>query len=229
MADNNMITNFFSAIKQGNQDEVQRFLRGTPNLIHEKENGISPILLAAYHGHPELAELLASKTVSLTIFEAAAIGKRAHIVRILAHDPSLVNACSDDGFQPLGLACFFGQREAAEYLIGAGARINSPSANAQKVTPLHSAAAGGHSAIVKLLLNKGADPNVCQQGDLTPLHAAAQNGDVNSIRELLLNGADAYAISAEGKTALDYATKSGRTEAVDVLKEGITKRLRIRS
>ncbi len=222
-----MSTEFFSAIKHGDQDEVQRLLRRTPDLIHKKENGISPILLATYHGHPELAELLAEKTVTLTIFEAAATGKRTHIVRILAHDPELVNAYSDDGFQPLGLACFFGHQEAAEYLIKAGARINSPSANTLKVTPLHSAAAGGYSGIVKLLLKNGADPNVRQQGDFTPLHAAAQNGNVASIRDLLLNGADAHAKSAEGKTALDYATDAGKTKAVDVLKEGITKRFRI--
>ncbi len=223
-----MTTEFFSAVKQGDQDEVQSFLRETPNLVHKKENGISPILLAIYHGHPELAELLAEKTITLTIFEAAAIGKRAHIVRILAHDPELVNAYSDDGFQPLGLACTFGHREVAEYLVGAGARVNSPSTNTLKVTPLHSAAASGHSAIVKLLLDNNADPNVTQQGDFTPLHAAAQNGNVNSIRDLLLNGADAHAKSTEGKTALDYATEAGKTEAVNVLKEGITKRFRIR-
>jgi len=223
-----MTAEFFSAIKQGDQDEVQHFLRATPNLIHEKENGISPILLAVYHGHPELAEFLAEKTVTLTIFEAAATGKRTHIVRILAHDPALVNTYSVDGYQPLGLACFFGHREAAEYLVGAGARVNSPSTNPLKVTPLHSAAAGGHSVIVKLLLKNGADPNVTRQGDFTPLHAAARNGDDVSIRSLLLNGADAHAKSAEGKTALDYATEAGKTGSVEVLKEGITKRFRVR-
>lgn len=224
-----MTAEFFTAIKNGNQDEVQRLLRVTPNLIREKENGVSPVLLAVYHGHPEVAELLAEKTVTLTIFEAAATGKRMQIARILAREPGLVNAYSEDGYQPLGLACFFGHQEAVEYLIKAGARVNSPSKNKMKVTPLHSATAGGHTAIVKLLLKHEADPNARENGGFMPLHAAAQNGDVASIRALLFEGADANAKTTEGKTALDYALESGKTEAMEVLKEGITKKFRNRN
>ncbi len=223
-----MTAEFFQAIQQGNQNEVNRLLRATPKLIHEKENGVSPILAAIYHGHPEIAELLVEKKVLLDIFEAAATGKRSQIVRILAHHPELVNAYAEDGFQPLGLACFFGHMESAEYLISAGARVNSPSGNKLKVTPLHSAAASEHTAIVKLLLEHGADPNVREQGDFTPLHAAAQNGDIASIRALLIHGADSEARTSEGKTPLDYARESGKAEAIDLLKQGITKRLRTR-
>ncbi len=223
-----MSAEFFQAIKQGNQGEVNRLLRAAPNLIHEKENGFSPVLIAVYHGHPELAGFLAERKIMLDIFEAAATGRRAQIVRILAHDPERVNTHSSDGFQPLGLACFFGHLDVAEYLIGAGARINSPSENPMNVTPLHSAAAGGHASIVQLLLDHGADPNVRDQGGFTPLHAAAQNGDVESIHALLINGADAEAKTTEGKTPLDYARKSNKPEAVDLLREGITKRFRLR-
>ncbi len=222
------MTDFFDAIKKGDQDAVKRQLRAKPELIHEKQAGLSPVLIAVYHGHAELAEFLAEKTVTLTIFEAAATGKRAQIVRILAHDPELVNAYSVDGYQPLGLACFFGHRQAAEYLIGAGARLNSPSRNPANVTPLHSAAAGSHAAIVKLLLDHGADPNARQQNDFAPLHSAAQNGDVDSIRYLLISGADSEAKSSDGKTPLELAESNGKKQAADLLKQGITKRFRPR-
>ncbi len=185
-----MSISFFDAIKQGNRHEVERQLILDPALIHVRENGLSPILIAAYHSEPAIASFLADKTVVLTIFEAAATGKINHVIRLLARDPELVNAYAEDGFQPLGLACFFGHYDTAEYLVKAGAPINSPSRNSLKAAPLHSATAGSYEKIVTMLLDHGADPNVREQNGYTALHAAAQNDDVEIIRILLLGGAD---------------------------------------
>ena len=220
------VEEFFTAVKEGRQGVVERLLRATPSLIHEKENGLSPILVAAYNNQPKLADFLAEKAVLLNIFEAAATGKTNHIIRILARDPQLVNAYPDDGYQPLGLVCFFGHLETAQYLISAGARVNTPSQNKMKITPLHSATAGGHTKLVKLLLEHGADPNARQVGGFTPLHAAAENGDVEAIRALLFYGADQDAKSCEGKSPLDYALESRKPEAAKLLREGITRRFR---
>lgn len=222
------VKEFFASIREGKQEVVERLLRANPALIHEKESGLSPVLVASYNKQPRLADFLAEKAVALTIFEAAATGKTNQIILLLARDPQLVNAYSEDGYQPLGLACFFGHPETAQYLISAGARINSPSQNKMKVTPLHSAVAAGCSKLVKLLLQLGANPNAPQEGGFTPLHAAAQNGDVESIRALLFYGADANIKSDEGKTPLNYATEGRQFEAVEWLKRGITKRFRIR-
>ncbi len=221
-----MSISFFDAIKQGNRYEVERQLIFNPRLIRDRENGLSPIMVAAYHGRQEVASLLAEKTVTLTIFEAIAIGKLGHVVRLLARDPQLVSACLEDGCQPLGLACRFGHFEVAEYLVKAGAPINSASHNELKVTPIHSAAAGGHEKIVKMLLMNGADPNVREQEGRTPLHAAAQNGDEPTIRTLLYGGADMNIQSNDGKLPLDLALEAGHAEAAKRLKEGITKRFK---
>jgi ankyrin repeat protein len=224
-----MSAEFFAAIRQGNLEEIQRLLRLDPKLVHARdENGLSPILVAAYHQQPEIADLLVEKTVAINIFEAAATGKTNAIIRHLARDPELVNAYSEDGFQPLGLAAFFGHLEAAEYLIKAGAAINSPSRNALMATPLHSAAAGGHLKIVLLLLAHNAEPNVREQGGYTPLHIAAQNGDLIMTRALLLGGADMDLKTDDGKTPRDLALQAGHTEVADFLDEGITRRFRAR-
>ena len=223
-----MSLSFFDAIRQGNRYEVERQLIVDPSLVHTREEGLSPVLVAAYHRQRELASFLADKTIVLTIFEAAATGKINHVLRLLARDPQLVNAYAEDGFQALGLACYFGHYDTAEYLARAGAPLNSPARNDLKATPLHSAAAGKHTHIVKLLLDLGADPNVREQGGFTPLHAAAQNDDIDTVRTLLLGGADLTLKSQDGKTALDVAMETGNEKASALLGEGVTKRFKRR-
>jgi len=219
-----MSKDFFDAIKQGDMADVERRLKQDPVLIHARENGLSPILVAAYHHEPQIASFLADKTVAITIFEAAATGKINNVIRLLARDPNLVNAYSEDGFHPLGLACFFGHFDVAEYLVRAGASINSRSHNRLKAAPIQSATARGHRKIVKMLLDYGADPNIREQGGYTPLHAAAQNGDEDMIRVLLFGGADLTIASNNGKTAIDLAIEAGHEKATLLLGEGITKR-----
>ncbi|MGZ9166900.1 MAG: ankyrin repeat domain-containing protein, partial [Anaerolineales bacterium] len=206
--------------------EVERQLDADPGLIHVRQDNLSPILIAAYYGHPEIASFLADKTVALTIFEAAATGKINHILRLLARDPQLVNAYAEDGFQALGLACYFGHFDVAEYLVKAGAPVNSHSRNDLKAVPIQSAAAAGHGKIVEFLLKHKADPNIREQGGYTPLHAAAQNGDRNMIRTLLYGGADLTIQSDDGKMPLDLALEAGHTEAAKLLQEGITKQFK---
>ncbi len=219
---------FLEAIKQGDREEVERLLDADPSLIHVREEGLSPIMVAAYHGHADIASYLADKTVALTIFEAATAGKINNILRLLARDPQLVNAYNEDGFQALGLACYFGHYDVAEYLIKAGAPVNSPSRNDLKAAPIQSAAAAGRTKIVDLLLKHKADPNVREQGGYTPLHAAAQNGDLATVRVLIYGGADLDIHSDDGKLPLDLALEEGHTEVAKLLQEGITKQFKPR-
>ena len=223
-----MSERFFEAIKQGNRDEVERQLEADPGLIHAREGNLSPIIVAAYHGAPAMASFLADKTVALTVFEAAATGKINNILRLLARDPQLVNAYAEDGFQALGLACYFGHYDVVEYLVKAGAPINARSRNDLQAAPIQSAAAARHTKVVELLLKYKADPNVREQGGYTPLHAAAQNGDKATIRALLYGGADLTLKSDDGKVPLDLALEAGHTEAAKLLQEGITKQFRLK-
>ncbi len=221
-----MTADFFDAVRAGDRDTVERLLLLDPGLIHAKERGLSPVLVAAYHLEAGLADFLADKTVAINIFEAAATGRTTHLVRLLARNPDLVNEFADDGFQPLGLACFFGHLEAATYLIKAGAPVNVPSNNELRVTPLHSAAAGGHAPIVKMLLKNGAQPNVRERGGSTPIHTAAANGDVESIQLLILAGADLHIRSDDGQRPVDLAEEKEHRAAMEILKREITKRFR---
>jgi len=217
---------FFDTIKQGNLDEVQRLFFLNPSLIYEQEDGLSPVMIAMYSQKPQIANFLSDKTGSLNIFEAATTGKTNQIIRHLARNPLLVNSYSCDGYQPLGLASFFGHYETAEYLVKAGAQINTAAHNSLGVTPIQSAAAAGHVKIVILLLNNNANPNVRENNGFTPLHAAAQNGNTQMIHSLLFNGADLTIRSHSGKLPIDLAVEAGNDEAATLLKEGITRRFR---
>ena len=150
---------------------------------------MSELLQAVYSGDQKRVEELLAENPQLDVFEAAALGKVDRLRELLDQDQSLANAWADDGFQPLGLASFFGHVEAARLLVERGAEVNSASRNQMKVMPLHSAAAASDPdtryEITKLLLDHGADPNAKQQDEYTPLMAADQHGD-SRLRELLV-------------------------------------------
>src|SRR5262245_64186223 len=150
---------------------------------------MSELLSAVYRGdQARVGELLAAG-LELDVFEAAAVGDVERLRRQLDEDPALANAWAEDGFQPLGLASFFGHLEAARLLVERGAEVNSASRNAFKVMPLHSAVATGDPEVryelAKLLLEHGADPNARQQDEFTPLMAADHHGD-DRLRSLLV-------------------------------------------
>jgi uncharacterized protein len=150
---------------------------------------MSELLQAIYGGDQARADALLAANPELDVFEASAAGRAERLRELLDEDPSLANAWADDGFQPLGLASFFGHVEAARVLVERGAEVNSASQNDMKVMPLHSAAATGEPEaryeLAKLLLEHGADPSAHQQDDFTPLTAADRHGD-ERLRELLV-------------------------------------------
>ncbi len=222
-----MSANFFQAIQEGDREKFERMLRSTPDLILSRaDNNLSPLMAAMYAHEFEIANLILERMVALTVFEAAATGRLVHLISNLAHKPELVNAYSEDGFQPLGLAAYFGKLEAVRYLLKAGAEVNSASKNPLGVTPLQSAVAGGHLEITRLLLEAGASPNVRERGGYTPLHTAAFNGDVEIVRSLIFGGANVETVSEKNETPLDVALKNGHAEVANILRAGITRRFR---
>jgi uncharacterized protein len=155
---------------------------------------MSELLQAVYRGDQARVDELLAADPELDVFEAAAVGRTERLRELLDEDPSLANAWASDGFQPLGLASFFGHVDAARLLVERGAEVNSASRNDFKVMPLHSAAATGDPDVryelAELLLEHGADPNVRQQDDFTPLMAADQHGDDRLRALLIAHGAE---------------------------------------
>jgi ankyrin repeat protein len=206
------MSDLFEAISAGDEDAVRELVDATPELAGERNAaGFSPVLHALYNGRAELVEPLLDANPPLDVFDAAAVGRVRGLEELLEAEPELAKAWSPDGFTALHLAAFFGEEETARTLIDAGAEVNVVARNATiHVTPLHSAAAGSHAEIVKLLLEHGADPNAAQDGGFTPLHSAAQNDDRDSVEALLEAGADPSLANDEGETPADLAGDATR-------------------
>ena len=166
---------------------------------------VSDILQAKYRGNNARVEELLKADPALNIFEAAATGLTARVRELLAANPALVNAYAPDGFHPLGLAAFFGNKPTAEALLQAGADVNQQSRESMKVSALHSAAAARRPDIVEMLLAKGANPNLRAEGGVTVFHAAGATGQVEVAEMLLKRGGDINATDSSGKTPLAQA------------------------
>src|ERR1700744_963557 len=178
---------------------------------------VSPLMLACYYKKPDVAEFLLKYVGEISLFEAAAVGKFDTVAHLIYTHPDAINEHAVDGFTPLGLACYFGQLEVARYLILKGADVNLPSNNGYRVFPIHSAAAGNYTDIVRTLIENGAQVNVRQQAGVTPLHSAAQNGNLELLILLLENGAETNIRMEGGKIPADLAKDKGFDEIAEIL------------
>ncbi|HYC88445.1 MAG TPA: ankyrin repeat domain-containing protein [Thermoanaerobaculia bacterium] len=205
------MSEFTDAIKAGDVARVTALLEENPALVRGTEHGVTPLLLAIYHGKRDVAQLLVDRGAPVSFGEACALGDEGRVRELLAADPALLRSRSADGFPGVGLAIFFGHGALARWLIEQGADVNAAAENVQRVAPVHAAAAVRDRETMQLLLERGADANAKQQNDYTPLHGAASRGDVEMAELLLAHGADRNALTADGMTAADVAQKYGHS------------------
>ncbi|RSL94434.1 hypothetical protein CEP52_012624, partial [Fusarium oligoseptatum] len=86
-------------------------------------------------------------------------------------------------------------------------------------SPLHFATNNGNEAIVRLLLEVGADVNSVDNLRWSPLHFAANNSNENIVIMLLDMGADDQIKDFEGDTPLSLAAEGGHEAVVQLLRE----------
>lgn len=123
-------TGLMAAAWYGNIPMMSLFIERGANPRRANRNGEQPVQLAAWNGHMEAVKWL------------------------LDHGATLNREGNHWG--ALHYAVFNGHKELAQYLIGRGAEVNARSPNGS--TPLMMAAREGREALIKDLLESGADP-----------------------------------------------------------------------
>ncbi|KAK0721680.1 hypothetical protein B0T26DRAFT_739157 [Lasiosphaeria miniovina] len=130
----------------------------------------------------------------------------------------------------LHLAAFFGIKEAVHLFVQDLENLDWRASDGR--TPLSWAASGGHEqggrryirhpcheAVVKLLLEKGADTEVKDKGGWTPLSWAAEQGHEAVVKLLLEKGADTEVKDKFGRTPLSWVAEGGHEAVVKLLLE----------
>jgi len=120
------------------------------------EDGFTALHLAIFAGQPKAARLLLDRGADV---DALSTGPIARV-------------------PPLGTAVFVRSPQLARLLLDAGADVNRQGAGG--FTALHSAAQSGDVELVKLLLERGADPGV-RASDGRRAVDCAQNDDVHAL------------------------------------------------
>ena len=180
---------------------------------------------AAYIGHcGVIHELLNSKanvnakdSSGRTPLDWSALKGHGDAVILLLNNGADVNIC--DGIYnrtALHNAAILGHCGVIEELRNRKADVNAKTTNGRP--PLFFAASNGHRDAVILLLNNGADVNICDDTyKATALHRAAAIGHCGVIDELLNRKADVNAKTINEYTPLHMAALNGHTDAVKML------------
>lgn len=194
------------AIKSNAQKIVNLLLDYGADLeIHDAEDNMCPLAIAAKRGQVDL-------------------------VRLLLQRGANVHALSGNGFSALHYAAESDHVDVAQLLIDNGADVNSRKPKSFEkdpgTTPLHLAALNGNIKMAQFLLEHGAEVNAIEYSPLvyrgvsgwrepkpgpalnrgrTPLHYAAMHNQLETAEYLLKQGVDVNKQDLYNWTAFDYA------------------------
>ncbi|XP_060931467.1 dynein axonemal heavy chain 12 [Limanda limanda] len=214
----------FKAIKEGDEDALNRLAEQPETLSRVDERGWIPLHEAAVQLNKRILEIIFSASApgaaqcrslkgETPLFLAVVHGIRENATFLLQNgcSPDLQN---DDQDSPLVAAILNDQYDLATLLLRYRATVDQT--GPLNRTALHECAFLGLENFVYLLLESGADPNAYDVRKKTPLALAAQNGHLNVVEGLLQKGAHVWSESDSG-TILFVAASSGNPDVISLL------------
>jgi ankyrin repeat protein len=221
---------FHQAIRRGDEEMVRAMMENGVEIEPEDIDCGSALEVAAGAGHDHIVKLFLQngadvhrKSGAWTPLLTAACHGHANILEILLDAGADI---SDSNWKGTALYCAIenGYIEAVRVLVSRGAAINSYSSS-RKSTPLHDAVTRGNEAMVKLILESGADVNAIDRDGWTPLDTALDGVGTRKVVILLfqygaksgtgLNGSEPF--RKPKYTLLSWAMRTGIKAIMDLL------------
>jgi len=215
------------AIKGGNIDIINLVAKRAKAAL-KNDAGETPLYLALELDDLFLLETLLSKGARInhksngvTPLARAAELNKPKAVAFLIKNNAKINEPNDNGETPLYIAMQKGHDIVAGILLSKSADPQGDANWKNKIgTPiLQLATANGNPAIVRILINYGAEVDATDYMDNTALCVAAELGHLEVIRALIQNNANVSHQNMKGDTPLMLAAANKKDEAVTLLLE----------
>lgn len=215
------------AIKSGNMAIINLVTKRAKASLRN-DAGETPLYLAIELDDLFLLETLLSKGAKInrksngvTPLARATELNKPKAVAFLIKNNAKINEPNDNGETPLYIAMNKGHDIVAGILLSKSADPQGDANWKNKIgTPiLHLATINGNPAIIRVLINYGAEVSATDYMDNTALSVAAELGHVEVIRTLIQNNADVSHQNMRGDTPLMLAAANKKDEAVTLLLE----------
>ncbi len=211
---------------------VKMLLNEGVNPNSADNNGQTALYFAARHGCTEIVKALLAVGADVnkpagwqkrTPLFVSAIGFQYETAKVLIDAGGNINQFDGDGIAPLHYVVSGGRDTGLPVRTETVKKFIEelhPDVNQKTqwgVSPLQCASLCGHSNIVKILLEHGADVNYADTAGNTALHRAVKNEDIQTVGILLEAGADVNCANKHGETPLHTAVFDENVQCITAL------------